>query len=69
MGVDRTACARFKDALDTKLKARGLPPEWCDVIISEGQNDDPDLARFHYGKQKQDDLIDYFKLTPKVARN
>jgi type I restriction enzyme R subunit len=64
VGVDRMACARFKDALDTKLKARGLPPEWCDVIISEGQNDDPDLARFHYGKQKQDDLIDYFKLTP-----
>jgi type I restriction enzyme R subunit len=64
VGVDRTACARFKDALDAKLKARGLPPEWCDVIISEGQNDDGDLARFHYGKQKQDDLIDYFKLTP-----
>ena len=64
VGVDRTACARFKDALDAKLKARGLPPEWCDVIISEGQNDDADLARFHYGKQKQDDLIDYFKLTP-----
>lgn len=65
VGVDRTACARFKDALDTKLKERGLPPDWCDVIISEGQNDDPDLARFHYGKQKQDELIDYFKLTPK----
>jgi type I restriction enzyme R subunit len=64
VGVDRTACARFKDALDAKLKTRGLPPEWCDVIISEGQNDDEDLARFHYGKQKQDDLIDYFKLTP-----
>ncbi len=64
VGVDRLACARFKDALDAKLKARGLPPEWSDVIISEGQNDDPDLGRFHYGKQKQDDLIDYFKLTP-----
>lgn len=33
-------------------------------MISEGQNDDAELARFHYGKQKQDDLIDYFKLTP-----
>jgi len=65
VGVDRTACARFKDALDTKLKARGLPPEWTDVIISEAQNDEQDLARFHYGKQKQDELIDYFKLTPK----
>ena len=64
VGVDRTACVRFKDALDAKLKARGLPAQWCDVIISEGQNDDEDLARFHYGKQKQDHLIDYFKLTP-----
>lgn len=64
VGVDRTACARFKDALDVKLKEKGLPPDWCDVIISEGQNDEPDLARFHYGKHKQDDLIDYFKLTP-----
>ncbi|MCC6133758.1 MAG: HsdR family type I site-specific deoxyribonuclease [Gammaproteobacteria bacterium] len=64
VGVDRLACARFKDALDAKLQARGLPPEWSEVIISEGQNDDPDLERFHYGKQKQDDLIDYFKLTP-----
>lgn len=35
VGVDRTACARFKDALDTKLQERGLPPEWCDVIISD----------------------------------
>jgi hypothetical protein len=31
----------------------------CRIALS------PDLARFHYGKQKQDDLIDYFKLTPK----
>jgi type I restriction enzyme R subunit len=50
VGVDRLACARFKDALDDKLKKRGLPSEWSDVIISEGQNDDADLARFHYGK-------------------
>lgn len=65
VGVDRTACARFKDALDEKLRKRGFPTEWSDVIISEAQNDDKDLERFHYGKQKQDDLIEYFKLTPK----
>ena len=65
VGVDRLACARFKDALDIKLKARGLPAEWSDVIISDAQNDEPDLSRFHYGKQKQDELIDYFKLSPK----
>jgi len=64
VGVDRTACARFKDALDAKLEARGMPTAWCDVIISEGQNDDADLARFHYGKKKQDELIEAFKLVP-----
>lgn len=65
VAVDRTACVRYKDTLDTKLKARGLPPEWSDVIISEGQNDEEELARFHYSKKHADDLIDYFKLTPK----
>jgi type I restriction enzyme R subunit len=65
VAVDRTACVRYKDALDVKLKERGLPPEWSDVIISAAQNDEPELERFHYTKQKQDDLIDYFKLTPK----
>ncbi|WP_058554764.1 type I restriction endonuclease subunit R [Thiohalocapsa sp. ML1] len=64
VGVDRTACARFKDELDKQITAKGLPTAWSDVIISESQNDDDDLARFHYGKQKQDDLIDWFKLTP-----
>jgi type I restriction enzyme R subunit len=64
VAVDRTACARYKEALDTKLEGRGLPAEWSDVIISEAQNDEPELQKFHYGKQKQDELIDYFKLTP-----
>ena len=62
---DRQACVKYKDALDIKLKDRGLPPEWSDVIISAGQNDEPELERFHYTKQKSDELIDYFKLTPK----
>jgi type I restriction enzyme R subunit len=69
VAVDRRACACYKDVLDAKLKTRGLPPEWSDVIISEGQNDDEDLTRFHYGKQRQDDLIDYFKLTPKQCED
>jgi len=63
VAVDRTACSRYKDALDAKLRERGLPSEWSDVIISEAQNDEPELERFHYGQQKQDGLIDYFKLT------
>ncbi len=64
VAVDRLACVRYKDALDAKLSARGLPPEWSEVIISPAQNDEAELARFHYSKQKSDELIDYFKLTP-----
>jgi type I restriction enzyme, R subunit len=62
--VDRKACAIYKDKLDVKLTERGLPAEWSDVIISGAQNTEPHIARFEYTKQKQDDLIDYFKLTP-----
>lgn len=64
VAVDRKACAVYKDTLDAKLKARGLPPEWSDVIISGAQNSEPDVERFEYPKAKQDELIDYFKLTP-----
>ncbi len=64
VAVDRKACAVYKDALDTKLNARGLPPEWSDVIISAAQNSEPEVERFEYSKAKQDELIDYFKLTP-----
>jgi type I restriction enzyme R subunit len=58
VAVDCTACARYKAALDTKPQECGLPPEWSEVIISEAQNDEPELERFHYGKQRQDELID-----------
>ena len=64
VAVDRLACSKYKDALNAKLIARGLPPEWSEVIISSGQNDEPELERFNYSKQKSDELIDYFKLTP-----
>lgn len=64
VAVDRTACAKYKAELDETLRSKGLPTEWSDVIISEAQNDEPELQAFHYGKQKQDELIDYFKLTP-----
>ena len=62
--VDRKACAIFKDALDRRLREKGLPPETTDVIISAAQNSEPDIERFEYPKTKQDDLIDYFKLAP-----
>jgi len=64
VAVDRKACALYKQALDAKLVALGLPPEWSDVIISAAQNSEPEIERFEYAKAKQDELIDYFKLTP-----
>ena len=73
VAVDRKACALYKNALDAKIKEwaqkpeyreRGLHPDWSEVIISAAQNSEPDIARFEYEKSKQDDLIDYFKLTP-----
>ena len=65
MAVDRKACALYKLALDAKMKARGLPSEWADVIISGAQNtSDADVRGFEYPKARQDELIDYFKLTP-----
>ncbi len=62
--VDRFACSDYKDALDAELVRRGLPPEWSAVVISEAQNDPPELARFHRTKKDTDALIDTFKLTP-----
>ena len=64
VSVDRKACVVYKEALDRGLRERGLPPELADVIISSAQNSEPEIERFEYSKSKQDDLIDYFKLTP-----
>ena len=64
VAVDRKACVLYKQALDGKFAARGLPSEWSDVIISAAQNSEPEIERFEYAKAKQDELIDYFKLTP-----
>ena len=64
VAVDRKACAFYKRALDAKLGARGLPPEWSDVIISPAQNSEAEIEDFEYPKAKQDELIEYFKLTP-----
>jgi type I restriction enzyme R subunit len=64
VAVDRKACVVYKKALDSKLAARGFPAEWSDVIISSAQNSEPDVADFEYLKAKQDELVDYFKLTP-----
>ena len=50
VAVDRRACALYKKALDKKLRVRGLPPEWSDVIISSAQNSEPAVEEFEYGE-------------------
>lgn len=64
VAVDRKACAAYKEAFDAKMRVRGLPPEWADVIISGAQNSEPAVERYEYPKNQQDELIEYFKLTP-----
>ncbi len=62
--IDRQACAIYKKLLDDEFKKRGLPPEWSDVVISEAQNDPPELEKYHYGIEKTEKIIEKFKLTP-----
>jgi type I restriction enzyme R subunit len=56
VGVDREACALYKDALD-----RYLPPEYSDVMISHGHNDLAQLRRFHYDDTKELEIRKAFR--------
>jgi type I restriction enzyme R subunit len=64
VGVDREACALYKDALD-----RYLPPEYSEVVISPGHNDPAELRRFHYDETKELEIRKAFRkpnLVPKI---
>lgn len=56
VGVDREACALYKDALD-----RYLPPEYSEVVISHGHNDPAELRRFHYDETKELEIRKAFR--------
>lgn len=56
VGVDREACALYKEALD-----RYLPPEYSEVIISHGHNDPAQLRRFHYDETKELEIRKAFR--------
>lgn len=64
VAVDREACGLYKDALDAELENRGLPKEWSDVIISTRQNELPELKRFRYEPDKEEEIIEWYKLSP-----
>lgn len=66
VAIDRMACAEYKQAIDAEFARIGMPEAagWSDVVISAAQNDPPELENYHYSKEKTDDLIAWFKLTP-----
>jgi len=48
VGVDREACARYKDALDAVL-----PAEYSEVVYTGNNNDSEQLKRFHLDGKKE----------------
>jgi len=63
VGVDRQACALYKDALD-----RYLPPEYSQVIYSAGYNDGENLTRFHLSEDAERQLRLDFRDPDKLPR-
>ena len=59
VGVNREACAKYKQALD-----RLLPPEWIDPVYSENANDvveRPLVARLQLSEEREKDVRLMFK--------
>lgn len=56
VGVDRWACARYKEALD-----RYLPPEYSTVAYSGGHNDPEELARYHLSEEQEKEVRKAFR--------
>ncbi len=48
VGVDREACALYKNALD-----QFLPPEYSEVVYTSSNNDSPLLKKFHISTEKE----------------
>jgi len=48
VGVDREACAQYKEELD-----KHLPPEYSKVVYSPAFNDPPDLAKYHLSEGEE----------------
>jgi len=63
VGVDRQACALYKDALD-----RYLPPDYSAVVYSASANDDETLARFHLSEDAERQLRLDFRDPDKLPR-
>lgn len=51
VGIDRPACAMYKEALD-----KILPPEYSEVVYTGNNNDTPDLKKHHIDKKKEKEI-------------
>jgi len=56
VGVDREACAMYKDALDEHL-----PAEYSCVVYSPGHNDRPELRRYHLAEDAEKQVRKAFR--------
>ncbi len=63
VAVDREACVLYKKELD-KL----FPKEYSEVIISSAQNDPPELAEYHYSKEKEKRIRKAFRKADKLPK-
>lgn len=64
VGVDREACALYKEALDRLHREdpeRYPPPEASAVVISPAHNDPPRLKAYHLGEDQERALRDAFR--------
>jgi type I restriction enzyme, R subunit len=55
VGVDREACALYKEALD-----KHLPANWSEVVYTGSNNDSALLKRFHHEDKKEKDIRKQF---------
>jgi type I restriction enzyme, R subunit len=56
VGVDRWACAKYKEALD-----KYLPPSYSAVVYSAGHNDPPELAKHHLSEEDENAIRKAFR--------
>jgi type I restriction enzyme R subunit len=48
VGVDRSACAKYKEALD-----QILPTEYSEIVFTGNNNDGPDLKKWHIDEKRE----------------
>jgi len=64
VGVDREACAIYKNLLD-----QHLPKEYSEVVYSPCHNDPEDLACFHLSEEKNNPYASPFAIQPNSRKS